>query len=197
VRYFQDMTDGGPFAIQMTSLLTDEQLMVQVARGEAAAFRQLAARHLNRAYAIAFRLLHNREDAEEIAQEAVSRVWQKAAAFDPTRSAFGTWFYRIVTNAALDRLRRRKPPSENLDDFSERLSDNSPTGEDLRIRADDARHIKQAMATLPPTQQMALTLVYYEEFSQAEAARIMNITTSALEALLFRGKKGLKQRLTP
>jgi DNA-directed RNA polymerase specialized sigma24 family protein len=44
---------------------------------------------------------------------------------------------------------------------------------------------------------MALTLVYYEEFSQAEAARIMNITTSALEALLFRGKKGLKQRLTP
>jgi RNA polymerase sigma-70 factor (ECF subfamily) len=191
------MTDGGPFAIPMTSLLTDEQLMAQVVRGDSAAFRQLAGRHLGRAYAIAFRLVHNREDAEEVAQEAVSKVWQKAALFDPSRSAFGTWFYRIVSNAALDRLRRRKPPSENLDDYSERLSDNAPTGEDLRIMADASRHIKQAIAALPPAQQMAITLVYYEDFSQAEAARIMNITTSALEALLFRGKKGLKQRLAP
>lgn len=180
----------------MTSLLTDEQLMLQVMRGDSAAFRQLAGRHLGRAYAIAFRLLHNREDAEEVAQEAASKVWQKAASFDPSRSAFGTWFYRIVSNAALDRLRRRKPPSDNLDDYTERLSDDAPTGEDLRIEADNARHIKQAITTLPPAQQMAITLVYYEDFSQAEAARIMNITTSALEALLFRGKKGLRQRLT-
>jgi len=191
------MADGGPFAIQMTILLTDEQLMTQVARGEAAAFRHLAGRHLGRAYAISFRLLHNREDAEEVAQEAISKVWQKATSFDPARSAFGTWFYRIVSNASLDRLRRRKPPSENLDDYTERLSDSAPTGEDLRIKADQTRHIKQAMAALPPTQQMALTLVYYEELSQAEAARIMNITTSALEALLFRGKKSLKQSLKP
>jgi RNA polymerase sigma-70 factor (ECF subfamily) len=197
VRYFLDTTDGGPFAISMTSLLTDEHFMTQVARGETAAFRQLASRHLGRAYAIAFRLLQNREDAEEVAQEAISKVWQKAASFDASRSAFGTWFYRIVSNAALDRLRRRKPPSENLDDYTERLSDTAPTGEDLRIKADESRHIRQAIAALPPTQQMALTLVYYEDFSQAEAARIMNVTTSALEALLFRGKKGLRQRLTP
>lgn len=196
MRYFLDMADGGPFAIPMTSLLTDEQLMLQVMRGDSAAFRQLAGRHLGRAYAIAFRLLHNREDAEEVAQEAASKVWQKAASFDPSRSAFGTWFYRIVSNAALDRLRRRKPPSDNLDDYTERLSDDAPTGEDLRIEADNARHIKQAITTLPPAQQMAITLVYYEDFSQAETARIMNITTSALEALLFRGKKGLRQRLT-
>ncbi len=197
MRYFLDTTDGGPFAVPMTSLLTDEHLMGQVARGDAGAFRQLAGRHLGRAHAIAFRLLQNREDAEEVAQEAISKVWQKASSFDPSRSAFGTWFYRIVSNAALDRLRRRKSPSENLDDYSERLSDTAPTGEDLRIKADASRHIKQAIAALPPTQQIAITLVYYEEFSQAEAARIMNITTSALEALLFRGKKGLKQRLTP
>lgn len=76
------------------------------------------------------------------------------------------------------------------------MSDDAPTGEDLRIEADNAHHIKQAITTLPPAQQMAITLVYYEDFSQAEAARIMNITTSALEALLFRGKKGLRQRLT-
>ncbi|MFT4073933.1 MAG: sigma-70 family RNA polymerase sigma factor [Asticcacaulis sp.] len=197
MRYFLDMTDGGPFAIQMTSLLTDEQLMVQVARGEAAAFRQLAGRHLNRAYAIALRLLHNREDAEEVSQEAISRVWQKAVGFDSARSAFGTWFYRIVTNAALDRLRRRKVPAENLDDHAERLSDTGPTGEDLRIQADEARRIKQAISILPVTQQMALTLVYYEDFPQAEAARIMNITTGALESLLFRAKKTLKQSLKP
>ncbi len=195
MRYFLDVTEGGPFTISMTSLLTDEQLMMQVTRGDSAAFRQLAGRHLGRAYTIAFRLLYNREDAEEVAQEAASRVWQKAASFDPSRSAFGTWFYRIVSNAALDRLRRRKPPAENLDDHSERLSDSAPTGEDLQMKADESRRIRQAIAALPPTQQMAITLVYYEEFSQADAARIMNITTSALEALLFRGKKGLRQSL--
>ena len=57
VRVFLDMADGGPFTIQMTSLLTDEQLMAQVVRADSAAFRHLAGRHLTRAYAIAFRLL--------------------------------------------------------------------------------------------------------------------------------------------
>lgn len=197
MRYFLDMADGGPFALQMTTLLTDEQLMMQVARSEAAAFRQLAGRHLNRAYAIAFRLLHNREDAEEVAQEAISKVWQKASGFNPTRSAFTTWFYRIVTNTALDRLRRRKTTAENLDDYAERLSDSAPNSEDLRIQADETHRIRQAMSALPPSQQMALTLVYYENFPQTEAARIMNITIGALESLLFRAKKALKQSLEP
>lgn len=80
MRYFLDMADGGPFAIPMTSLLTDEQLMLQVMHGDSTAFRQLAGRHLGRAYAIAFRLLHNREDAEEVAQEAASKVWQRLPA---------------------------------------------------------------------------------------------------------------------
>ncbi len=211
MRVFLDMADGGPFKIQMTTLLTDEQLMAQVARADSAAFRYLAGRHLTRAYAIAFRLLHSREDAEEVAQEAISKVWQKAATFDPARSAFGTWFYRIVTNAALDRLRRSLDPEAPLQRGYVLVTD--AAGKVVKTRASAAAEaeltlkfadgslpvsprIKQAMAALPPTQQMALTLVYYEEFSQAEAARIMNITTSALEALLFRGKKGLKQRLT-
>lgn len=186
----------------MTGSPSDDELMRRVAGGDTdsmrePAFRLLAARHLRRAHAIAMRIVHNREDAEEVVQEALTRVWRHAARFDPARSAFGTWFYRILANAALDRLRRRPPPAGNMDDYSESLPDEAATGEDAWQKAQEARRIQAALSVLPPRQKMAVVLCYYEDFTQVEAARIMKLNPKALESLLFRAKKSLRQSLKP
>jgi RNA polymerase sigma-70 factor (ECF subfamily) len=179
----------------MISAQPDEALMKQIAAGNAGAFRQLARRHLARAHAIAFRILHNREDAEEVAQESLSKVWQKAASFEPARSAYSTWFYRIVVNATLDRLRQRRPTAEPLDERIETVADGGDNGETAWMKAAESRHIRQVVSDLPEAQKIAVTLVYYEDFTQTEAARIMKLNLTALEGLLFRARKSLKARL--
>ncbi len=180
----------------MTGAPSDTDLMKRIAAGEALAFRQLASRHLNRAHAIAMRVVHNREDAEEAVQDALSRVWQHASRFEPERSAFSTWFYRILANAALDRLRRRPPSSEAIDVHEDSLADSSATPEETWTKAGEANRVQAAIATLPPNQRLAVALCYYEDFTQPDAARIMNIHLKALEALLFRAKTTLKRSLT-
>lgn len=179
----------------MADMPSDAELMSRVANGEAPAFRLLASRHLSRAHAIALRVVHNREDAEEVVQDALNKVWRYAPVFDPKKSAFGTWFYRILTNAALDRLRRRPPPADSLDDYSDILPDGSATGETAWLRAGETRRIQAALSALPEQQRLAVVLCYYEDFTQPEAARIMKLNIKALEGLLFRARKALKQSL--
>ncbi len=181
----------------MTGAPSDAQLITRMAAGEALAFRLLVSRHLDRAHAIAMRVLHNREDAEEAVQDALSRVWRNATRFDPGRAAFSTWFYRILANAALDRLRRRPPMAEAVTDHEETLADGRPSAEDRSVEAGEARRIRAAVAQLPPQQRLAVALCYFEDFTQAEAARIMNVHIKALEALLFRAKANLKRRIAP
>lgn len=175
--------------------LPDASLMKRVAEGDSIAFRQLANRHLDRAHNIALRVLHNREDAEEAVQDAMAKVWRKAPTFDPERSAFSTWFYRILTNAALDKLRRRPPPADDIDLMGDTLADLVETGEDAWARQGEARRIRDAIARLPPQQRVAVVLCYYEDFTQPEAASIMDIHLKALEGLLFRAKSSLRRSI--
>ncbi len=169
--------------------------MTRVRRGEVLAFRLLSMRHIGRAHAIALRITRNREDAEEVVQDALAKVWQYAGRYDDSRGAFATWFYSILTRCALDRLRRRPPRVEDIDDHADALADGAENVEAAWLRHGDARRIQTAVAALPPQQKLAVVLCYYEEFTQPEAARIMDMNLKALEGLLFRAKKALKASL--
>ena len=85
---------------------SDEQLMAQVQAGDHDAFASLVARHLTGLHRFAQRLLRNTADAEDVAQEALLRVWQHAARWQPDRVRFTTWLYRIAHNLCIDRFRR-------------------------------------------------------------------------------------------
>lgn len=176
---------------------TDAVLVQRVAAGEALAFRLLAVRHIDRAHAVAMRVLHNREDAEEAVQDTLGKVWRNAALYDESRAAFSTWFYRIVANAALDRLRRRSPPTEDIEAFGDRLPDGGENGEERWARGAEAQRIRAAVAALPPRQRLAVALCYFDDFTQPEAARIMNIHLKAFEGLLSRARAGLKRSIAP
>ena len=172
----------------------DARLMARVATGDAAAFATLAERHVGRAHAVAVRMLPSREDAEEVVQDALSRVWRHAARFDAGRSAFGTWFYRIVANGCLDRLRRKSAVSVDIDEAPE-IADERMTAEAGLLATGRTFAIKAAVAALPERQRLAIVLCYFEEIPQAEAARVMGMNLKAVEALLFRARRSLKTGL--
>ena len=178
----------------MNDRTEDAGLVARVAAGDEAAFAVLASRHIGRAHAVAVRMLSSREDAEEVVQDALSRVWRHAARFDSGRSAFGTWFYRIVANGCLDRLRRKGRIVMDIDDATD-LADETPSAEAGLIAGDRTRSVKAAVAALPDRQRLAVVLCYFEDMPQADAARVMGMNIKAVEALLFRARQSLKPGL--
>ena len=164
--------------------------MQRTARGDAAAFRMLADAHLVKIMNFAYRLLHNRSDAEDVTQETFLRLWKDAGRYEPT-ARVTTWLHRIAHNLCIDRLRgRREQPTENLD---EERSSTEPGG--LLERKRTAVEVEKALADLPERQRAAITLVHYQELSNIEAAAVLDVGVEALESLLARGRRSLRERL--
>ena len=170
---------------------SDEALMVRIGRGEQAAFAVLARRHAALCAALAARVLGNRADAEDVAQEALLRVWTNAPRWQPV-AKFRTWLTRIVINLCLDR--KRRAPWVVLEAAGE-LTDpaRDPAA---RYESDEReRQLAAAIGQLPVRQRAAIVLVYREGMSHVEAAEILDTSVSAVETLLARGKTALRRAL--
>jgi RNA polymerase sigma-70 factor (ECF subfamily) len=170
----------------------DERLMAQVAGGDRSAFDALAQRHLGRALRTARRLLTNQSDAEEIVQEAMLRVWMHARRWQPERARFTTWLYQIVTNLAIDRL--RKPTMAPLEAAGDPADPAPHIGVELE-RRERMDLIGRKIDEMPGRQKAVLTLCYYEGLTCREAADVMDMSVAAVEALLLRSRRALKQKL--
>ncbi len=180
--------DGPYFAMDADS---DEALMAQIGRGNEAAFRMLARRHAGYATALATRILGNRADAEDVAQDALLRVWTNAPRWQPL-AQFRTWLTRIVVNLCLDR--KRRAPFAALEAAGE-IADPAP-GPGAQHELDERdRQVTEAIGKLPVRQRAAIVLVYREGMSHAQAADILDTTVSAVETLLARGKQNLRHAL--
>ncbi len=172
--------------------LSDEALVALVADGDRAAYAELVARHLDRTVTIAMRVTGSRAEAEDVAQEAFLRLWRDAGRFRPEVSRFGTWFYRIAMNLCLDRRRRR--PAAPLEAAGD-TADPAPDPEALIGDARQRTAVAQAVTALPERLRAAVTLTYDAGLSNAEAAAAMEIGVKALESLLVRARKTLRQSL--
>jgi len=184
---------------------TDDALMARAGRGDKAAFAVLVQRHLARATAIAQRIAGNRSDAEEVVQEAFLRCWQKAPDWQPVEAAgpaagegkaeraqFATWLYRVLTNLCLDRKRRPQPVELEAAD---EVPDSGDDGFARTARGEQSQRVAEAMAKLPDRQRAALALCYYEDMGNIEAAKALDISVGALESLLVRGRRALRDSL--
>jgi len=175
--------------------ISDNLLMESTAKGDAQAFRMLVVRHLPRAHAIARQMLYSQQDAEEAAQDAFCKVWTHALRFDPARAKFSTWFYRILANTCLDMLRRKPSPQISLSGLEDVLQDTGENQDAQIISLQKKEKVRQAVQFLPDRQRMAVVLCYFEEMSNQEAAVVMGIHIKALEGLLVRARKKLRERL--
>lgn len=142
---------------------------------------------------LAVRMTGNVQDAEEVAQDAFLRVWSAAERWSPGAARFTTWLYRVVMNLCLDR--KRRAPMLAMDDVVE-PADEGPSGLDA-CSTDQARGlVAAALASLPDRQRAAVALCYYGEVSCQEAADTLDVSLSALESLLVRGRRGLRDYFT-
>lgn len=170
----------------------DAELVAGVGRQEPAAVRTLVARKLPRLLALATRMLGDRMEAEDVAQEAFMRIWKQAPRWREGEARFDTWLHRVALNLCYDRLRaHREEPADELPD-----TDDPAAAPDTQLEAQsrDAR-VRAALAALPARQREALVLNYYQELSNIEAAALMGITVEALESLLARARRSLRAQL--
>lgn len=159
---------------------------------DAGAYRLLVERHVNNAYALALRLLRNGAAAEDATQDALIKAWTHRHKWEPGRAQFSTWLYRVVVNRCTDLLRR--PAIAGLDDIPE-PTDGCPDAATALHRRQVFGQLERAMADLPEQQRTALTLSYFDHLANAEVADIMGTTVTAVESLLKRGRRRLREML--
>jgi RNA polymerase sigma-70 factor, ECF subfamily len=169
----------------------DEALMARVARGDQLAFRELARRHLPSALALARRILGNAADAEDVAQEALLRVWSNAPRWQPL-AKFRTWLTRVVVNLCLDR--KRRAPWVALEAAGD-IVDPTPSAVEQAEHDERDGLVNAAIGDLPARQRTAIILTYSEGMSNAQVAEVLDTSVSAVETLLVRGKQNLRRAL--
>jgi RNA polymerase sigma-70 factor (ECF subfamily) len=171
----------------------DEGLVDAIARGDGDAFRQLLDRHLDAIHAYLYRMTGSRTDAEDLAQETFLRVWRKASTFAPGRVKVTTWLHTIAHNLCIDTFRKNRL-THGVDGSLE--ADDSADPERRASGSELAVLVELAIAELPENQRSAVLLCQVQGFSNAQAARILGVNVRALESLLARARRTLRETLT-
>ncbi len=170
----------------------DTDLVAAVAANQPGAARELVDRHLPRMIGLARRVLGNQADAEEVAQEVFLRVWKQAPTWQPGKARFTTWMHRVALNLCYDRLRKKREVIG--EDMPEPVDEAPNPGEALHQKQVAAR-VNDALQMLPERQRVAITLCHHQGQSNGEAAEMMEISVEAIESLLSRGRRKLKELL--
>lgn len=173
------------------SALSDRDLIQRARRGETEAFGELVTRYQTSVFNVCYRLLHERAEAEDMAQESFIRAHERLSTFDEERP-FGPWIRRVAANVCLNHLSVQKTATE-LDD--ERNADGNQGPEVVREARERSEQIREALASLPPHYRIVIELRHYQEMSYAEIATELNIPLSDVKSHLFRARKLLAEKL--
>jgi RNA polymerase sigma-70 factor (ECF subfamily) len=189
------------------SMEPDGDLVARLQVGDEAAFEDLVRRETRHLLAVARRLLRNEEDAQDCVQQAFLSAFRALPSFN-RQSRLTTWLHKIVTNAALMKLRTRaRRPEESVEDLLPAFFEDGHHADqfsewalpaDLRMVREETRaHVRTAIDSLPETYRTVLLLRDIEEFSTEEAAEALDITTTAVKVRLHRARQALLKLLTP
>ena len=178
----------------MGTKITDTELISKVKAGQTLAYRTLVERYKDYVYTIAFRVLGNREDAEEAAQDSFVKVYKGLTSFQGN-SKFSTWLYRIVLNTSISYKRKKKIPLETLEDYKLMGAGEISKMQEYQ-QLEQRKFIQLAMNTMLPDDVSVLTLFYFKELSLEEMSEITGISVNNLKVKLFRARKRLCDSLS-
>jgi RNA polymerase sigma-70 factor (ECF subfamily) len=172
----------------------DDGLLARIGSGDRHAFGRLMDRHADRVLALARSVLRSSADAEDVTQDVFLAVWHGAEGWQPGRARFATWLYRVTLNRSLNHKTRVAARHAPLDAAAEQ-ADPAPAADDAIDAGRRRERLARAVAGLPKGQRAAVTLTYATGLSNADAAAAMDISVKALEALLVRARRTLRDVL--
>lgn len=185
--------------------MTDSEIITAIIKGDTAQFGVLVEKYRQMVYRTCMGFVHNKDDADDLSQDVFIQAYQSLSKFK-MESAFSTWLYRIAVNTSLNKLRKTSGTS-----FLVRLGSMFSGGsqkepgftvadpddpEKILVRKEHSQLLQTALDSLPENQRTAIILSKYNELSQKEIAEIMNSSEGAVEALLQRAKKNLREKLS-
>ena len=189
------------------SAQSDAVAVERTMAGDRDAFRVLVERHSHNVFRLAYRMTGNRQDAEEVVQEAFLRAYQKLGQF-AARANFGTWVYRIAANYAIDRMRQRKKEEARKvapavheqgteNDPVTLVRDAAPTPERLAHNIELRKHMEIALAALSHSERTAFVMRHWEGCAIEEIAEVLKSSSGAAKNTVFRAVQKLRLALQP
>ena len=170
----------------------EQEIIVEAQNGSAEAFGLLVNAYSKRIYRAAYGFLRNMEDATDIVQEVFLRAFKNIASFDAQRPMY-PWLYRITKNLCLNRIQHKESRNIGLPDWD--LVGNSPTPEEITMRAQDEEHLCLALKSLPDNYREILELKHFQECSYQDIADILHIPIGTVMSRLFNARKKLRKIL--
>lgn len=175
----------------------DNLLIKLVLKGNKPAFKRLIDKYQNFVFSISLKVLKNREEAEEVAQDVFLKVYKTLGTFEQ-KSKFSTWLYTVTYRTSLDKTRKKQLNTYSVDDDESYLQiadDDSKLPDELLFQSDLSAQIQTALAQLKPADATLITLFYLQENSVKEVAVIMGLTETNVKTKLHRLRDALKTLL--
>ena len=173
---------------------TDNSIIERILSGDKSGYRDLANRHKDYAFTVAYKIAGTREDAEEIAQDAFIQAFQALPTFNQ-EAKFTTWFYRIVFNAALMFKRKNRIRAEDIELSQSAQYVTADTDKNLKI-TEQQQYIQEAFNHLSPDDVTIITLFYLKEQSLEEIAKVVGISAETAKVKLCRARKRLAETMS-
>ncbi len=172
---------------------SDVNLVARARQGDEAAFEQLVRRHQRYVFNVAYRVLGDYAEAEDMTQEAFVRAWRGLPGFKG-QAQFTTWLYRIVHNLCLNRLPRLRRELLQTEPLEEVLASPAPSLPDHFEAQEQAAFLRAELARLPEKYRLVLTLRYLQHLSYAEIAAALNVPMGTVKTHIHRARRLLMER---
>ena len=170
------------------------ELVIRIAKGDREAFATLFSHYAPRLKSFMMHRGADPEMAEELVQETMLSVWNKAGLYTPAKGSVTTWIYTIARNLRIDRLRRQSPQVfYDIDDYDE--ASDEPTSEEALIRHEQEAQIADALETLPKDQLDVISLAYVDDLSQAQIAERLEVPLGTVKSRMRLAYQKLRQTL--
>jgi RNA polymerase sigma-70 factor (ECF subfamily) len=171
------------------------QLLKRAAKGDRAAAGALVAAVSPRLWRLAWRMLRDQTEAEDVVQEALIRLWSRLARWRFGEARVETWLYRVTTNLCLDRLRKSGRFVD--EDAAPEGADPSACAETVLIAEEARTLVDAAITALPDRQRAAILLSHFEGLAAAQVGEVLDCSVEAVESLLSRARRALRASLEP
>lgn len=173
-------------------------VMARARSGDQAALRQLYESHRERVFRVAYGVLGDADDAEDVMQDVMIQALRDLDRYDPSRAAFGTWLHTLTVNRCRDRLRRGRALTRHLPAMWRADAERAPGSmADVAERIDVRRRVGAAMAELTSLQREAVVLRDVEEMSLAEVAAVLGVPLRTAQSRINAAYAAMRRQLMP